>query len=220
MATQEIDYANPIDITLPLNEKTILYPGDKPMKISQLMEISKGESLNMSEIRSFNIHAGTHVDLPSHFVDKGLSLEDYDLSSFMGEAEVCEIMNVKIIDREHIQGLSLRKTDHIILKTNNSQLLTQSSFNPDYCYLTESAAEELLKLKPKSIGFDYYSLDPSDSQTFDSHMVFARANVPVFVCLNLSQVTPGPYWFSGTPLALTGIEASPVRAILFRYQTE
>lgn len=204
MALRNIDYANPTDITLPLNEKTILYPGDKPMEVSQLMEISKGDNLNMSEIRSFNIHAGTHVDLPSHFVDKRLGLEGYDISSFIGEAEVCEIMNVKRIDREHIQELDLKKTDHIILKTNNSQLLTRFSFNPDYCYLTESAAEELLKLEPKSIGFDYYSLDPSDSQTFDAHVVFARANVPVLGCLNLNQVIPGPYWFSGTPLALTG----------------
>lgn len=220
MTSLKIDYANPIDITLALNEHTILYPGDRPIELSRIMEISKGADLNMSEIKSFNIHVGTHVDLPSHFIDNGLMLEDYALSSFMGEAVVCEILDVARIDKKHIQDLKLNNEQHIILKTCNSKLLTETSFNPDYCFLTKAACEELLKFKPKSIGFDYYSLDPSDSTSFDAHMVFAQANVPVFVCLDLNDVQPGPYVFSGTPLALTGVEASPVRAVLFEYASE
>lgn len=220
MESLKIDYANPIDITLALNEHTILYPGDRPIELFQVMEISKGESLNMSEIRSFNIHVGTHVDLPSHFINNELRLEDYALSSFMGEAVVCEISNTRRIDKEHIQGLNLKKTDHIILKTSNSKLLKETSFNPDYCFLAKSACEELLKFEPKSIGFDYYSLDPGDSTSFDAHRVFAQANIPVFVCLNLNGVEPGPYVFSGTPMALTGVEASPVRAVLFKYVSQ
>ena len=217
---KNLDYTKPIDITLELNDQTILYPGDSPVSILQTQEISKGERLNMSEINSFNLHVGTHVDLPSHFIDTKLTLEDYPLSSFIGEAVVCEIPGVSKIDKEHIKGLKINDNDHIILKTNNSRLLTQGSFTSDYCYLTKAASQELVKLKPRSIGFDYYSLDPCDSESFDAHIVFAEANIPVFVCLNLNGVEPGKYVFMGTPMALTGVEASPVRALLFKYINE
>lgn len=220
MVLKKLDYTNPIDITLELNDKTILYPGDNPICITHPLEISKGEPLNMSEINPFNIHVGTHVDLPFHFLETKLKLEDYSLNSFMGEAVVCELTGVPKIDKEHIEGLKLSNPDHIILKTSNSKLLAKSSFTPDYCYLTKAASQELLKFKPKSIGFDYYSLDPSDSESFDSHLVFAEANIPVFVCLNLNDVESGEYVFMGTPIALTGVEASPVRALLFKYVNE
>lgn len=215
MAFHNYDYENPIDITLALNEKTILYPGDRPMELSRILGISIGDSLNMSEIKSFNLHMGTHVDLPSHFLDNGLSMENYAITSFIGEAEVFEIMDVDKIEKEHIQELNLKNGGHIILKTRNCKLLKEAAFNHDYCFLTKAASEELLKHSPKSIGFDYYSLDPSNSTTFESHKVFAQANISVFVCLDLHHVDPGQYLFSGTPLALTGVEASPVRAVLF-----
>jgi arylformamidase len=74
----------------------------------------------------------------------------------------------------------------------------------------------LLNFQPLSLGFDYYSLDPPSATTFPAHLEAARRAIPVFVCLDLSEVSPGEYFFSALPLRIEKIEGIPVRAVLFR----
>ena len=110
---------------------------------------------------------------------------------------------------------TIPRNHHVLLKTDNSALLASSHFVASYTYVEPAAAAYLCELNPCSVGIDYYSFDPYESEDFPSHTILARHNIPAFVCLNLGLVPPGTYSFAGLPLPLDNTEASPVGAIIW-----
>jgi len=203
-----------IDITLLLSKDTLVYPGDSPPNIQRVSDLNMGDSLTASTV-ILGCHIGTHVDAPAHFLGQGLMVHELPLESFWGPALVINQQGKGRIDKADLEELSISSQCHIFFKTNNSALLYGNVFTEKYCTLSRSAAQYLCQLNPLSIGWDYYSIDPvTNPETFPAHVVFAEANIPVFVCLSLKDVPVGQYGFSGFPLRLIGVEASPVRAIL------
>ncbi len=209
----------PLDLTLPIDDQLVLYPGDPVPQLHRLSSIAEGAALTASSLE-IGCHAGTHVDAPSHFLPDGASLNQLPLAHFHGPAHVFDMGDGKIITETAVRSLRPRPGTHILLKTRNSELLRKESFDSDYCCLTPQATEVLLAREPLSIGFDYYSLDPPSGDSFPSHLAVARRGLPAFVCLNLLQIEPGEYTFIAFPLKIPGLEASPVRAVLFPKECE
>ena len=204
----------PLDLTLAVDEHLVLYPGDPIPKLHRLSSIADGAALTASSLE-IGCHVGTHVDAPAHFLREGALLDELPLSHFHGPAHVFDMGDCEIITETAVRSLRPRRGTHILLKTRNSELLGIRSFDNDYCCLTPRATQALLTFEPLSVGFDYYSLDPPSNDSFPSHVVVARRGLPVFVCLNLLRVEPGEYSFSAFPLKIPGLEACPVRAVLF-----
>ncbi|GJL54200.1 MAG: polyketide cyclase [Nitrospirales bacterium] len=204
------------DISLPISSKTIVYPGDSSPRLTNTSDIEKGDRLTASQL-SMNCHIGTHVDAPAHFLGDGETLDELSLNRFHGPAVVYEFLDRDVITQDDIQNVSIPERQHILLKTKNSALLQRDAFSSTYCTVSPTVAEWLRALQPLSVGFDYYSLDPYHVEGGHlAHMVFARAGIPTYVCLNLLDVPAGEYLFSGFPLRLAGAEASPVRAVLMQ----
>ena len=202
------------DLTLPISPDTLTYPGDPSPTISRTMDVSQGDSLTASHL-SLNCHVGTHVDAPAHFIASGATLEELPMECFYGPALVINLEGKPVIEISDLLSYDLPLSHHILLKTDNSQLLHRDRFTESYCVLSPDAARYLLGKTPRSIGFDYYSLDPHQTtEVFPTHRILAQSNIPVFVCLDLSRVQPGQFMFFGFPLLLEKVEASPVRAIL------
>ena len=202
------------DLTLPLSPKTLTYPGDPSPSIKRTMDLSNGDSLTASHI-SLNCHVGTHVDAPAHFIAQGATLEELPMECFYGPAVVINLEGKMVIEVSDLASHNLPCSYHILLKTDNSKLLQSEKFSTSYCVVSPEAAKYLLTRTPRSIGFDYYSLDPCQpAGLFPTHRLLAQSNIPTFVCLDLSEVKSGRFVFSGFPLRLGKVEASPVRAIL------
>lgn len=209
-----------IDITLPLSSGTLVYPGDSPPDIQRVSDLNAGDVLTASRF-TLGCHVGTHVDAPAHFLAQGKMLDELPLESFYGPAVVIGIQGKPSIEKADLEGFSLPRQYHILIKTENGVLLNAKTFSEKFCTLTTEAAKYLCQLNPLSIGWDYYSLDPvTSSETFPAHRVLAQADIPVFVCLNFRGVAEGSYGFSGFPLRLEGVEGSPVRAILITEESE
>jgi len=180
------------------------------------MDLSRGDPLTASHL-SLNCHVGTHVDAPAHFLAQGATLEELPLECFYGPAMVITLEGKKVIEVSDLVPHDLPLSHHILLKTDNSPLLQRDRFSESFCVVSPDAAQYLLSKNPLSVGFDYYSLDPSQPPaTFPTHRILAQANLPVFVCLSLAEVQAGRYSFAGFPLRLAKVEASPVRAILMK----
>jgi arylformamidase len=64
------------------------------------------------------------------------------------------------------------------------------------------------------VGIDTPSIDPQNSKVLESHAAVARAGLSILEGLVLSHVSPGFYTLVALPLALEGLDASPVRAVL------
>ena len=166
-------------------------------------------------------HVGTHVDAPGHFLPQGMMVEELPLSCFYGPALVIEQEGKRIVDKADVKKKAIPPQHHIFFKTDNGTLLKGKVFSKERCTLSSQAAQYLTTFKPLSIGWDYYSLDPSgNSDGFPAHLIFAKANIPVYVCLHLRAIPEGLYEFSGFPMPLENVEGAPVRAILFRSQEE
>lgn len=204
------------DLTLPISPTTLTYPGDPPPIINQTMDLSRGDPLTASHL-SLNCHVGTHIDAPAHFIAEGATLEELPMECFYGPAMVIHLEGKAVIEVSDLVPHDLPLSHHILLKTDNSRLLRRTQFSESCCAVSPDAANYLLSKKPRSIGFDYYSLDSYQTMgTFPTHRILAQSNIPVFVCLDLSEVQPGRFAFFGLPLRLTKVEASPVRAILIK----
>ncbi|MBV8901473.1 MAG: cyclase family protein [Verrucomicrobia bacterium] len=203
------------DLTLPLGTKTVVYPGDSPPVIEQVSSLGSGDRLTSSRF-AVGCHVGTHVDAPAHFLRDGSTIDRLPLQRFCGPAVVLDLQGKRFIREQDLRDCSIPENHHVLLKTDNAALLASAHFVTPYTYLEPAAASYLCERNPCSIGIDYYSFDPYESEEFPSHTILAKHNVPAFVCLNLGLVPAGTYSFAGLPLPLEHTEASPVRAIVWK----
>jgi arylformamidase len=203
------------DISLPLGPGTPTYPGDPQPFIDRVTDARRGDRLTTSRF-ALGCHVGTHVDAPAHFLPDGASIEDLGLHHFMGPAVVIEVVGRRVVTASDLSGLPIPNRCHVLIKTDNSRLLDGGAFSPDYSYFRPDAIEVLCERDPLSVGIDYYSLDPVDSPDYPAHAALAARGLPAYVCLDLRRVSAGAYSFAGLPLRLQGVEACPVRAILWR----
>jgi len=63
------------------------------------------------------------------------------------------------------------------------------------------------------VGIDSPSLDPETSKTMEAHLAVPK-DMRILEGLVLDHVPPGDYELIALPLPLTGLDASPVRAVL------
>ena len=71
-----------IDLSLPLYTGMPVFPGDPEVSITLVHTIERnGWDLRRLEINS---HDGTHVNVPSHMIASGRTLDDYALADFAG----------------------------------------------------------------------------------------------------------------------------------------
>src|SRR3990167_6266113 len=76
-----------IDISIPLTEKTIVYPGNPKIEIEEIK--SEASKSIISKITSGS-HNGTHIDAPQHAIEGGKSIDAFPLDIFMGPCRVID----------------------------------------------------------------------------------------------------------------------------------
>jgi arylformamidase len=76
--------------------------------------------------------------------------------------------------------------------------------------------EWLGERKVKLVGLDLPSVDTIDAKILVNHHTLAGAGIAIVESLDLSDVEAGTYHFSALPLRISGGDAAPVRAILWR----
>jgi arylformamidase len=99
------------------------------------------------------------------------------------------------------------------LKTDNSNHQYQD-FREDFTYLTLEGVEYLVQEGVKTVGIDYLSLVKFDGGE-DATKAHEKANKDMNVIegLDLRNVNPGSYIFSGMPVK-TDTDGAPMRAVL------
>jgi arylformamidase len=98
----------------------------------------------------------------------------------------------------------------VLLKTRNS-ILGYRQFRRDFVQVKLDAAEYLVQLGVKTLGFDYLSVKKFGADD-EVHRVLIE-NLTLFEGLNLSQVPPGKYLFAGFPLKVD-CDGAPARVVL------
>jgi arylformamidase len=204
-----------LDISLPIREGMVVWPGDDPFKRHLTFAITRGDACNLSRIET-GVHAGTHVDAPCHFLNGAASIEQVDLSAFIGPCRVVAIENPVAIDRGDLERLDLAGVERLLFKTTNSVLYNRPTFVESYIGLTPEAARHLAAIESlRLVGVDYYSIAPYNSeQAVAVHRAILGRSIVALEGINLRNVEPGDYDLIALPLRIEGSDGSPVRAVL------
>ncbi|MHA2216457.1 MAG: cyclase family protein [Candidatus Hodarchaeales archaeon] len=169
-----------------------------------------------------NVHTGTHLDAPIHYIENSNSVSDFSPYKFFGKAQVFDFTKIEFgtgITENDLFTVDIKMGAIILFKTKNSELeKNQISFNEDYVYLTQEGASYLVSKKIKSVGIDYLSIGKYNEDK-KTHLTLLEQNILIYEGLNLKDVPPGEYQFYGFPLKIKESDGAPVRAILIQIET-
>jgi arylformamidase len=205
---------NVYDISLPIDGRLPIWPTSRGYRVSAAMAIAAGDPANVSYLE-LDVHTGTHLEGPLHFLPDGAPLDTGDLNCFVGAAMVAEVPGPRITPTT-LDALALpADTQRLLLKTTNSARLHAGpgGFDPEYVAMTDAAASWLVDRHLRLVGIDHLSVQEygNDGET---HRILMRGGVTILEGLDLSAVEPGRYTLVCLPLRLTGTEAAPARAVL------
>jgi arylformamidase len=160
---------------------------------------------------TMNLHTGTHLDFPKHTLPEGATSTGHDLTPLIGSATVYDLTNVASgITKEDLESLSIQPGDFVLFKTKSSW---DTTFNPEFIYVTLSAAQYLVAKGVRGVGVDALGVERAQPG-HPTHDLLLSNNVIILEGIQLKDVPAGIYKMTCLPLHIVGVEALPVRAIL------
>ncbi|HHT9131154.1 MAG TPA: cyclase family protein [Candidatus Tripitaka californicus] len=201
-----------LDITLPINNKLPVWPGDLGILVEPSARIVDGAPANLSRIE-MGSHTGTHIDAPFHFVLNGRTVDKIPLALLMGKARVIEVPDGKqAIDSTIVESID-PGLERVLFKTQNSKRYS-SKFIQDFVALTPNGASALVEKGAKLVGIDYLSIETYGSKEHETHHILLRSGVVIIEGLSLKNIEPGDYELIALPLKIEGGDGAPARVVL------
>lgn len=201
-----------LDISLEIAKNMIFYPGDPEFTLKSVLNMSKGDDLNLSEIK-MGVHTGSHLDSPLHFIKNGESITDMPITRFYGNCLVIDLTYLNFgteITEENLKSQNFDSNLIVLFKTKNSSVI-RDKFREDFVVLSLDAARLLVRSKIKAVGIDYLSIGSPDT-----HKLLLSNGIIIYEGLTLDHIVPGMYTFIGFPLKIMGSEGAPTRAVLIK----
>ena len=194
-----------IDVTRPLSEGILTYPGDIPPVFRQE---DRGHYL-ITGLR-LSTHTGTHIDAPVHYLKTGDTIDIIPLKQVMGTCRVLDVTRAGTsITANHLKG-RLDKVDRLLLKTSFSNT---NQFEENYPSLTADAARLITFCNMKCVGIDSPSIESYECDGTVHRELLSRGCI-IIELLDLSHVEEGDYTLVALPLRFTGLDGSPARVVL------
>jgi kynurenine formamidase len=209
-----------VDLSLPLDESTQVYPGDPEPRITVATRIET-EGFNLLHV-SIGSQTGTHVDAPYHFEAGGLRIDELDLRLFAGPAVLIDVRGVR--PRQRIGWAAIEPyADRLgpgvlaVLQTGWSRHYGTDAYY-DNPFLDAGACRRMLELGVRTFLLDAVNIDetPDDEHPGEGfpvhHLIAAAGGVIGENLTNLEAIDFDPF-VSVLPLRLTGADGAPVRAV-------
>src|SRR5919197_6205823 len=194
------------DVSVPLREGMVTYPGDPTVKIERAASIAGGDLVNLTRI-DFGLHSGTHVDAPVHFIEGAAGVDSVPLDALVGPCVVVEVPDLSADSVAHVPA----GAERVLFKTPNSELWARDEFAEDFAHLDGEAAAILLDRGVRLVGVDYLSVGDEAAH----HALLGGGVVPV-EGLDLRGIEPGAYELICLPIRVVGADGAPARAVLLR----
>jgi kynurenine formamidase len=204
-----------IDLSQPLENGMTYFPGDPEP------HIMSAEVTPPWRVTQLNIvtHLGTHVDAASHFIPHGKTISDYPLERFLLPGMIVPLLGR---DDDEPLGPDIFASTLTALPTGGALLIHlgwdqywKTERYLRHPYLTREAAQLLVDKGVGLVGLDALSVDSTVQEADHAHAVLLGNDVLIVENLTrLRLLLPGVvYRFSFLPLALSGLDGSPIRAI-------
>jgi len=209
-----------LDVTRALTPGHPNWPGDVALTFGVGARIADGDAVNVGSLRT-SLHAGTHVDAPWHYDDRGGRLAAVDLRRLLGEALVLDVSDGDGPVSAAALADAARDTEtadaalppRVLLHTGQPDAWG-TTFPSDFRALEPAAVDWLAERGVRLIGTDAPSVDPLTSKDLPAHRACAAHDLTIVEGLALARVAPGRYELICLPLSLPEADASPARALL------
>lgn len=209
------------DVSRALANDLAPWPGDTPFHFELKWKMAEGATVNVGAV-TMGVHNGTHADAPFHFAPGASTIEEMALEIYLGDAVVLDLTRLFVTDPARqitIADLeacadTLERAPRVLLKTG---VWKNPKVFPDSIPVIARDVPEWLRARGvKLIGLDLPSVDPIEAKQLINHHALAAAGIAIVESLDLSEAEAGTYHFSALPLRISGGDAGPVRAILWR----
>jgi arylformamidase len=201
------------DVTMTIEYTMQVYKNKEEKKPIHTITRDFLSSNAMETHMSMDMHTGTHLDMPLHFVENGAPLETLDLHRVVTLCKVVDLTHVKGgITKEDLQQKDLTGVPFILLKTQNSY---EDVFRFDFIYLKGDGAAYLSSLEIDGVGIDALGIE-RDQPSYETHKTLLGGGILILEGLRLKDVDEGRYQLIALPLKVKGAEAAPARVILIQ----
>jgi arylformamidase len=156
-------------------------------------------------------HVATHADSPYHVRSDWAMSDRLPLDAFIGPCTVLDVSSESGAIALGTLG-ALPATARLLLKTGRT--VAGGVFPDAWPWLEPAAVRELIQRGLRLLGVDAPSVDSRESTTLDVHTALFSGGAFNIENLDLRHVAPGEYELFALPLAVVGLDAAPVRALL------
>lgn len=209
------------DISMAIKPDMTVYK-DRDEKRPRFINSRDFNSGSVYETRlDFDLHSGTHVDMPMHMIPEGDSSDSWSEENFFTSSVLLDFTSLSR-DRITVSDLKekekaapagevlIRPGSSVLLKTANS---LNDSFDFSFVFLEKSGAEYLAEKGVAGVGIDALGIE-RDQPEHDTHKILLKAGIWILEGLRLAEVPAGDYTLILMPLKINGVEALPARALL------
>jgi kynurenine formamidase len=230
-----------VDLTHSFDDATLYWPTDLQgfrLETSFAGMTDKGYYYSAYRFATAE-HGGTHIDAPVHFADGRRSVDEIPLEQLIGAGIKVDVSNQAASDRSYRVGVGdfLRwEEEHGQIPDGTLVLLATgySRYWPDresYMGTPETGPEAVPSLRfpglspeaarwlvenrsIKAIGLDTPSIDPGDSELFESHRILFENEIPAFENVaHLDQLPETGFWVVALPMKIRGGSGGPLRIV-------
>ena len=178
-----------------------VYPGDPKPEKQRPCATAAGDLYNLTTF-SMCAHNGTHIDAPFHFLEDGKTVDQMDLSIFVGDCFVAS----------HEGDVSAENAKDILKKAaGTGRILIAGKVT-----VTAEAAEVFASSGIQLIGNEGQTIGPENAP-MQVHLILLGRGIALLEGIILDHVPEGHYFLSAAPLNLAGCDGSPCRAYLLDY---
>ena len=173
-----------------------VYPGDPQPERERLSATEKGDLYNLTAF-SMCAHNGTHIDAPFHFLHDGKTVEQLDLSVFVGECWLCRCRG----------EIGAEEAAHILEESAGAKRILIAG----PVTVTAAAAHVFARSGICLLGNEGQSVGPENAP-MEVHKILLGAEIALLEGIVLKDIPEGQYVLSAAPLNLAGADGAPCRA--------
>ena len=177
-----------------------VYPGDPKPEKQTVYSTGAGDLYNLSFF-AMCAHNGTHVDAPFHFLHDGKTVDQIDLSHFVGDCFVAR----------HEGDVTAADAENILKKADGTERILIAG----NATVTIEAAEVFAAGGIKLLGNEGQTVGPENAP-MQVHLILLRREIALLEGIVLNEVPEGRYFLSAAPLNLGGADGAPCRAYLIQ----
>ncbi|MGI2826519.1 cyclase family protein [Bacillus cytotoxicus] len=192
-----------IDLSQTFENNMSQFPGTPAIHLEAITSVEEA-GFQVTNFHSV-VHVGTHCDAPAHFISGATTIDQLPLDHFVGEAILIDVTNRKErkLPKEVLHHAGVKEGDIVIFRSNLSNKWNTEAYEKEAFYLSEELAEELVKLKVKSVGLDFISPDEVTTKTSPIHHILLGNDIYLIENLtNLDEIETKRFFFSAAPLKI------------------